>query len=97
MCNPAAGFTAKPGVSFFTSALGFAASLDFASSLGLLSPLAARFSPDAELSCAAAGTEENNKVRHKYMRIISPLGTRNWYASRFTAPSLDPDLPERPR
>src|ERR1700736_4575352 len=90
MCNPVAGFTAKPGVSFFTSSLDFAASLDLASSLGLLLPFAVRFSPDAELSCAAAGTEEKNKVRQTDRRITSLLGTRNSYASRFTAPSLRP-------
>src|SRR5258708_1509685 len=96
MCSPVRGLTAKPAVSFFTSSLDFAASFGLASSLGLPSPLAVE-SSDVEESCATAGTEARNKVRQTDRTITNQLRRRNLRTSRFTVPSLDPDLPERPR
>src|SRR6266404_4086895 len=105
MCSPVNGLTTKPGVSFFTFSLGFAASAALASSLGALasslgfsSPWPAGLSSGPEGLCAAAGIDAlRSNVRQTDRTITNQLRGRNNCTSRFTAPSLDPDLPDRPR
>jgi hypothetical protein len=83
---------ATPGVSFLTLSRLLASSFGFASSLaGSFPP------PEAEELCACVGIALWERVAQASRNITMNPGKKPNRGSRFTAPSLIPDLPERPR